>query len=51
VHRFSAHDGDRDLIRCGRGEDIALIDRFDVAVGCEHAYHNKHEAPRKLPNI
>jgi Ca2+-binding RTX toxin-like protein len=49
--RFSAHDGDRDVIRCGGGEDIALIDRFDEVTGCEHAYRSEREAPERLPEI
>jgi hypothetical protein len=49
--RFSAHDGDRDRIDCGPGEDIAWIDRLDVAKGCEHAYRTRREAPKKLPKI
>jgi len=49
--RFSAHDGDRDRIHCGPGKDIALIDRKDVAIGCEHVYRSKREAPKRLPKI
>jgi len=49
--RFSTHDGDRDRVVCGPGEDIALIDRFDVAIGCEHAYRSAREAPERLPKI
>jgi len=35
---FSAHDGRRDLIRCGPGEDVAIIDRVDGASGCEQVF-------------
>ena len=49
--RFSAHDGDRDVIRCGAGEDIALIDSQDVAIDCEHAYRSAAETPVNLPKI
>jgi hypothetical protein len=49
--RFWAHDGDRDRIDCGPGEDIALIDRRDVASDCEHVYRSEREAPKKLPKI
>jgi hypothetical protein len=49
--RFSAHDGDRDRIDCGPGEDIALIDKQDVAIDCEHAYRTAREAPKRLPKI
>ena len=49
--RFSAHDGDRDRIDCGPGEDIALIDRKDVAIDCEHVYRSAREAPKKMPKI
>ncbi len=33
--RFSARDGDRDVIRCGPGRDIVVADRLDVLTGCE----------------
>ncbi|HEX2128648.1 MAG TPA: hypothetical protein VHF58_05475, partial [Solirubrobacterales bacterium] len=49
--RFSARDGDRDVIRCGAGEDIAIIDSEDVAIDCEHAYRSDAETPMKLPKI
>jgi hypothetical protein len=49
--RFAAQDGDRDRIVCGPGEDIALIDRFDKATGCEHVYRSAREAPKKPPRI
>ena len=49
--RFSARDGDRDVIRCGRGDDIAIIDRLDVAHGCEFAFRSARETPRKLPKV
>ncbi len=49
--RFSTHDGNRDRIDCGPGEDIALTDGKDVTKGCEHAYANKREAPKKMPKI
>jgi hypothetical protein len=49
--RFSAVDGDRDIVDCGPGEDIAMLDRFDKAIGCEHVYRNAREVPKKLPKI
>ena len=49
--RFSASDGDRDVIRCGPGEDIAIIDSEDVAIDCEHAYRSAAEMPARLPEI
>jgi hemolysin type calcium-binding protein len=49
--RFSARDGHRDVIDCGPGEDIAIIDRFDVAVGCEHAYRTRAETPDTPPKL
>src|SRR3954452_21118418 len=33
--RVFARDGTRDRIRCGRGRDVAIIDRPDRAKGCE----------------
>jgi Ca2+-binding RTX toxin-like protein len=47
--RFSARDGDRDVIDCGSGLDIAIIDRFDVAIGCEFAFRTAAETPKVLP--
>ena len=49
--RFSARDGDRDVIRCGAGEDIAIIDGRDLAIECEHAYRSDGETPLQLPRI
>ena len=49
--RFSARDGHRDVIICGPGEDIAIIDRHDVAVGCEHAFRTVSETPDTPPRI
>ena len=49
--RFSTRDGDRDVIRCGRGDDIAIIDGVDVASGCEYAFRSARETPRELPKI
>ena len=48
---LSARDGDRDVIRCGAGEDIAIIDGRDVAIECEHAYRSDGETPRRLPKV
>jgi hypothetical protein len=39
--------GGPDVIDYGPGEDIAIIDRFDVAIGCEHAYSSRRELPKK----
>jgi hypothetical protein len=33
--RLRARDGRRDLVRCGRGEDTATVDRRDLVSGCE----------------
>lgn len=33
--RISARDGERDLVRCGRARDRALVDRIDRVRGCE----------------
>ena len=30
-----ARDGERDVISCGRGRDVALVDKFDRAQDCE----------------
>lgn len=31
-----ASDGVLDRIRCGIGSDIAIVDRLDQTLGCEH---------------
>ena len=49
--RFSARDGDRDVIRCGRGSDIAIIDALDVAIDCEYEYRSARATPSRLPGI
>ena len=49
--RFSARDGDRDVIRCGPGEDIAILDPKDVAIDCEYAYRSEREMPARLPKV
>ena len=33
--RISARDGKRDRVLCGKGRDLALVDRVDRTVGCE----------------
>lgn len=33
--RVTARDGIRDRVDCGPGRDVAILDRRDVAVGCE----------------
>lgn len=33
--RVRARDGSRDRVRCGRGRDVAYLDRRDAARGCE----------------
>jgi 3',5'-cyclic AMP phosphodiesterase CpdA len=33
--RVKARDGSRDQVRCGRGRDVAYLDRRDTARGCE----------------
>ncbi len=34
--KVNAKDGDRDVVRCGDGQDRARVDREDRVVGCEH---------------
>ena len=34
--KINAQDGDRDVVRCGDGQDRARVDREDRVVGCEH---------------
>lgn len=33
--RVHAEDGERDVVECGEGEDVARTDRFDIVHGCE----------------
>ena len=47
--RFSARDGDRDVIRCGRGRDIAIIDELDVATGANTVPERAAETPLAAP--
>jgi hypothetical protein len=34
--RVLARDGRRDVIDCGHGRDVAIVDRFDRTRRCEH---------------
>jgi Ca2+-binding RTX toxin-like protein len=43
---FSTHDGNRDVIHCGKGKDVVMADRLDRAVGCEHVYRSRRETPK-----
>ena len=48
--RFSAHDGDRDQIDCGDGEDIVVADGHDrVAKDCEHVFLTRADTPKVPP--
>jgi hypothetical protein len=48
--RFSARDGGRDRIVCGRGEDVVVAnDRDRVSEDCEHVYESRAEAPKRPP--
>jgi hypothetical protein len=38
---LSAADGARDLVDCGSGRDTAVVDRFDVARGCERVIRRR----------
>ena len=39
--RIKARDGTRDRIRCGRGRDVAFVDRRDRVKGCERVRRPK----------
>jgi hypothetical protein len=43
--RLEARDGTRDVIRCGSGRDVAVVDRRDAATGCERVLRPR--APRR----
>jgi Ca2+-binding RTX toxin-like protein len=32
---LNARDGQRDMVACGPGFDVAILDRFDKPIGCE----------------
>lgn len=38
---LSAVDGARDIVDCGSGKDTAVVDRFDVARGCERVVRRR----------
>jgi hypothetical protein len=44
--RIMARDRTRDTIRCGRGRDVAYIDRRDRAKGCERIVRRKQHRKR-----
>jgi hypothetical protein len=46
-----AADGWGDVIRCGAGDDRALLDRFDVAFDCERLTVNSSIGPAALDNL
>jgi hypothetical protein len=48
---LSARDGDRDIVDCGPGIDVAVGDRQDVYRGCEHVYDGTRPDPRRPPRI
>jgi hypothetical protein len=48
---FSTHDGNRDVIHCGRGKDVVMADRLDRTIGCEHVHRSRREAPKTPPRI
>jgi metallophosphoesterase (TIGR03767 family) len=39
--KINARDRTRDVIRCGRGRDIAYVDRSDLTKGCERVVRRK----------
>lgn len=49
--RFSTRDGNRDVVDCGPGEDVAIGDERDVFTDCEHVYRSADEDPAEPPVI
>jgi hypothetical protein len=49
--RISTRDGHRDVVDCGPGDDIAIVDRHDVVTGCEHAYRSAADDPARPPHV
>jgi len=49
--RFSAKDGNADLIDCGEGVDQVVADPFDRTVGCEYVWTSEAEAPDSPPDV
>jgi hypothetical protein len=49
--RISVKDGNRDIVDCGPGEDIAIGDPIDVFRGCEHVYTTPENTPARPPKI
>ncbi len=46
-----ARDGQRDAIRCGYGQDKAIVDAIDQTVGCETVVKPAALAPQPLPPV
>jgi hypothetical protein len=49
--RFSTRDGDRDVVDCGAGEDIAIGDPHDTFTHCEHVYTTAANTPDSPPIV
>jgi len=47
----SSRDGDRDVVNCGSGEDVAVVDATDTVHGCEHVYDDPAQNPATPPKI
>jgi hypothetical protein len=41
--KLMALDGERDWVRCGRGNDLARVDAKDEVWGCERTLHRPHD--------
>jgi hypothetical protein len=49
--RLSTKDGNRDVVDCGAGEDVAIGDPQDVFRNCEHVYTTPENTPDEPPVI
>jgi len=47
----SSRDGRRDVVNCGSGEDVAVVDANDAVNGCEHVYDDPAEDPSTPPKV
>jgi hypothetical protein len=48
---LSARDGDRDIVDCGPGKDVAVGDDEDVYRDCERVYDDPDDDPSRPPRL
>jgi Ca2+-binding RTX toxin-like protein len=48
---IASRDGSPDVVNCGPGEDVAVVDPNDTVHGCEHVYDNPATDPATTPKV